>query len=145
MDPRRFLAQARRLSTLANEEDWRTAVSRAYYAVFHVACDLMTDLGFTVPQGDRAHGYLWLRLENSGEMATERAGAELKSMRGRRNMADYDLRRSVSASMAVNAIRWAESIIQSLDAAALPPIRRQITTAMKVYEQNVLRDVTWHP
>ena len=145
MDPRRFLAQAKRLSASSNEEDWRTAVSRAYYAAFHVACDLMTDLGFSVPKADRAHGYLWLRLQNCGDLPTEKAGADLKALRYFRNTADYELHQQITRSMAPSAIRWAESIIRALDAAALPPIRSLITTAMKTYEQNVLHDVTWHP
>jgi uncharacterized protein (UPF0332 family) len=145
MDPLRFLALARRLSVTANEEEWRTAISRAYYAAFHVACALLTDLGFTVPKADRAHGYLWLRLQNCGDLPTEKAGGDLKAMRSLRNWADYDLHKTVPAARAASAVLWAESIIQALDAAAVEPVRSQITNAMKVYEQNVLHDVTWHP
>jgi hypothetical protein len=31
------------------------------------------------------------------------------------------------------------------DAARLEPIRTQITDAMKIYERDVLKTVTWHP
>jgi hypothetical protein len=31
------------------------------------------------------------------------------------------------------------------EAAAVEPIRTQITDAMKIYERDVLKDVTWHP
>jgi uncharacterized protein (UPF0332 family) len=37
MNWRDFLALAARLAGDATEADWRTAVSRAYYAAFHVA------------------------------------------------------------------------------------------------------------
>ena len=49
-----FLPLAIRLAAGRSEPEWRTAVSRAYYAAFHVARDLMENLGFTVPRGDRA-------------------------------------------------------------------------------------------
>jgi hypothetical protein len=35
------------------------AVSRGYYAAFHVARQFMEDLGFLIPRGDQAHAYLW--------------------------------------------------------------------------------------
>ena len=38
---------------------------------------------------------------------------------------------------------WRSS--RHLDAAAVEPVRTQVTDAMKVYERDVLHDVTWHP
>jgi hypothetical protein len=55
MNWRDFLSLATRLAAATTEADWRTAVSRAYYAAFHVARRLLTDLNFTVPRADRAH------------------------------------------------------------------------------------------
>ncbi len=145
MNPRKFLDLARRLAAASEEEDWRTAISRAYYAVFHVACDLMTSLGFTVPNAEQAHGYLWLRLQNCGHHPTIKAGSDLKDLRRSRNQADYLMRRTVNSKDAWSAIAHAELIMQALDDAAVVPIRSQITDAMKDYEKNVLRNVTWHP
>ena len=51
MDARNFLTTADQLAQGATEADWRSAVSRAYYAVFHVARRLFTTCGFTVPRG----------------------------------------------------------------------------------------------
>ncbi len=55
MNWRDFLLVANRLTAGATEADWRTAVSRAYYAAFHVARRLLADLKFNVPRADRAH------------------------------------------------------------------------------------------
>jgi hypothetical protein len=55
MTGRDFLAVARRLVAEPTEADWRTAVSRAYYAAFRVARDLLESLSFRVPRADRAH------------------------------------------------------------------------------------------
>ena len=71
--------------------------------------------------------------------------ARLKTLRGKRNRADYELRRPVWAGDAAVAIQFAESILHALDAAALEPLRSQIMNTMKTYEHTVLRVVTWHP
>src|SRR5262249_47755394 len=85
-----YLALAGRLSSGSGEADWRTAVSRAYYAAFHVARCLFADLHFTVPRADRAHQYLVFRLSNCGESPVEFAGRDLETLRRLRNRADYD-------------------------------------------------------
>lgn len=74
MDFREFLTLAKVLLRGSTEAERRTAVSRAYYAAFHVARLLLDDLGFDVPRGDRAHAHLWLRLSNCGEIDVMNAG-----------------------------------------------------------------------
>jgi uncharacterized protein (UPF0332 family) len=119
-------------------------VSRAYYAAFHVANQLMTRCGFSVPAGDGAHGHAWIRLANCGEAALQQAGNKLSDLRRARNGADYQLTRPVLAQHASDAARNAERIIQVLDqAAASPPLLAQITPVMRDFERNVLGDVTW--
>jgi uncharacterized protein (UPF0332 family) len=134
--------------TLVNgstEAEWRSAVSRAYYAAFHVARQLLASLNFVVPHAERAHGYLWLRLANAGHADVQHAGNRLNALRRERNRADYDDHLSIIQSSARTHVQRAEEIIQALDAATIEPIRTQITDAMKLYERDVLKDVTWHP
>jgi hypothetical protein len=139
-----FLPLAKRLAAGSTEPEWRTAVSRAYYAAFHVAWQLMEDLGFTVPREDRAHRYLWLRLANCGEPRIQKAGGDRNGLRRFRNQADYDLGLSFRRILAPPQIVIAERIIQTLD--AIPAATRtQITDTMKIYERDVLKEVTWHP
>lgn len=145
MDFRDFLALAKALKSGASEAEWRSAVSRAYYAAFHVARHLLQDLGFTVPRADRAHAYLSLRLSNSGQVDVMRAGQDLNDLRQQRNRADYDERQSYTHATAAFVVQTAEEIIQVLDAASNAPIRTSITDAMKLYERDVLKDATWHP
>jgi hypothetical protein len=90
MNWRDLLSLAARLAADPTEGDWRAAVSRAYYAAFHVARQLLADLNFTVPRADRAHQYLVFRLSNCGESAVEQAGRDLETLRRLRNRADYD-------------------------------------------------------
>jgi uncharacterized protein (UPF0332 family) len=145
MNWRDFLSLAARLATDTTEADWRTAVSRAYYATFHAARRLLADLNFTVPRADRAHQYLVFRLSNCGESAVEQAGRDLETLRRLRNRVDYDDVPAVTQPQAAAAVRLAEGIIQVLDAARLEPTRTRMRDTMIVYERDVLHDVTWRP
>jgi uncharacterized protein (UPF0332 family) len=145
MNGRDFLAAANRFLHSSEEADWRSAVSRAYYAAFHVARRLLMDLGFRVPRGERAHAYLWLRLSNCGDPQVTSSGRSLQGLRRDRNMADYDVELSLSQALAIPLVQLAHQIIAILDTATAEPTRTQITDAMKIYERDVLQDVTWHP
>ena len=145
MDFREYMDVAIRLRDGTTEAEWRSATSRAYYASFHVARQLLLSLGFTVPTSDRGHAYLWLRLSNAGHPDVEVAGNRLNNLRGDRNSADYDAHRTVGQRLAARHVLLAEQIIQALDAATVEPIRTRITDAMKVYERDVLHDITWRP
>src|SRR5205809_766265 len=105
MNGREFLAVAKVLLGLGTEAAWRSAVSRAHYAVFHVARQLLEDLGFAVPRGDRAHGHLWLRLSNCRDPQVENAGRELNDLRRHRNRADYEMNVPLSSSTAAALVQ----------------------------------------
>ena len=144
MNGRDFLLAAKLLLPAPLEAAWRSAISRAYYAAFHVARQLFEDLGFRVPHGDQAHGYLWLRLYNSGDRQIRFAGQRLNYLRRERNLADYDLQLRVRQPQATGLVQVAEQFIQILDATSALT-RTQITDAIKIYERDVLKQVTWHP
>jgi hypothetical protein len=86
-----------------------------------------------------------LRLSNSGNAEVQKVGFMLGDLRRQRNRADYDDHISVKQPEATQDVQFAKEVIQALDAAAIEPVRTQITDAMKVYERDVLHDVTWHP
>src|SRR5438876_12306521 len=100
MNVRDFLTLAQSLLAESTEAAWRSAVSRGYYAAFHVARQLLKDLGFVVPKAERAHAYLWRRLSNCGEARVQNAGRELNDLRGDRNQADYEMDRTLHQSIA---------------------------------------------
>jgi uncharacterized protein (UPF0332 family) len=129
MNERDFLTLAHDLAARPEESAWRSAISRGYYAAFHVARHLLEDLGFTVPHADRAHSYLWLRLSNCGEAQIQRAGSELQVLRRSRNEADYDLRAVFTQRFAQARVQTAELLIQTFDSAALQPTERQSPTS----------------
>ncbi len=137
-----FLGLAKNYVSGPTETDWRSAISRAYYAAFHVARALMGDLGFTTPRADLAHAFLWRRLSNCGYVPLALAGSRLNQLRGERNRADYDLNSDLSWKVAQAAVTSAAMIISTLQ--TLPEEHQQlITETMKVYERDVLRESTW--
>ena len=145
MNFRDFLDLAEDLAQGTTEAEWRTCVSRAYYGAFHVAGDFLRSLGFRVPRSDRGHGFAWLRLSNSGHTEVANSGRELKDLRSRRNAADYQDRPAVTAKDAEAALIFAQTIVSALDAALDEPVRTQVRDAMKIYEKDVLKEVTWQP
>ncbi len=146
MDPHDYLEVAWSLLEGSREAEWRSALSRAYYAAFHIARQLLTQCGFAVPRGDQAHAYLWLRLSNAGHPDVHYVGTKLNDLRKARNRADYELEHSVDAASALEKVQAAADIIELLDDVAKETaILAQITEAMKNYERDVLRDVTWRP
>ena len=145
MNWRDFLLLATRLAAAGTEADWRSAVSRAYYAAFHVARTLLAGWNFVVPRADRAHQYLVFRLSNSGEPAVEQSGRDLETLRRLRNRADYDEKPALTQPQANAAVQLAANIIQVLDAAHLNPAYTRVRDSMVAYERDVLHDVTWQP
>src|SRR5208283_5801638 len=117
MRGRDFLVLAKRLATASAEVEWRSGVSRAYYAAFHVARDLMESLGFNVPHADAAHKHMAFRLGNCAHSQVEAAGKDLDILRRHRNLADYDMQPPMPQTRAQRAVQVAEQIIQALDAA----------------------------
>jgi len=145
IQPEDFLNLAESWIQSGSEAEWRSAVSRAYYAAFHKARRLFTDLGFQPPRGDQAHAYLWLRLLNCGDPQIQVAGSDLNTLRRDRNLADYGIDQNLSQTDGLTQVQSARQIIQVLITAASEPTRTQITDAMKVYESTILRQVTWKP
>jgi uncharacterized protein (UPF0332 family) len=146
MNPRDILDVADVLVSGIKEADWRSAVSRAYFAVFHAARRLLAQCGFLVPRGEQTHGYLWNRLANSGHPDVQNAGNDANHLRGLRNWADYDLDRQFRQDTAVMQVQAADAALRLLETVAAElHVRSRITETMKIYERDVLRQVTWRP
>jgi hypothetical protein len=146
MNPHDFLELADEEAAGIREVDWRSATAGAYFAAFHVARRLLQQCGFAVPQADQAHGYLWLRLSNSGHPDIQDAGRNLRSLRGYRNQAHYDIEDLFTRAQAMETVLLAGEIIKLLEAAtAMPSLLAGITDAIRIYERDVLRQITWLP
>jgi uncharacterized protein (UPF0332 family) len=146
MNARDLLEVADDLLGGLKEAYWRSAVSRAYYAAFHEARRLLRQCGLVAPRGEQAHAYLWLRLSNCGHPDLAHAGAELNDLRSQRNWADYDFDQLLDQPTAADYVQAARDIVDLLEmAATMPALLSQITTVIRVYERDVLGEVTWRP
>ncbi|MBY0524193.1 MAG: hypothetical protein K2R98_12385 [Gemmataceae bacterium] len=146
MNPRDLLDVAGELCAGSGEAEWRTAVSRAYFAAFHVARLTLDSVGFDVPRGEAAHAYLWLRLSNAGQVDLAEAGRRLNDLRSQRNWADYNLNRSFPHLHASHQVQAAAEIVRMLDeAVTMPAVQTAMTAAIEAYERQVLRQSTRRP
>jgi hypothetical protein len=77
-------------------------------------------------------------------MRGDEAGTGLDELRKVRNRADYDFDVSVQHQAAIERVQLAGDVVRLLEeAAALPTVCERITEAMRIYERDVLRDVSW--
>jgi uncharacterized protein (UPF0332 family) len=146
MSPRDFLDTADDLAAGARESDWRSAVSRAYYAAFHTGRALLRQIGFPVPDADSGHQYASRRLAGAGRPDISRLGNDLAHLRGLRKRADYDLHRPLDQAEAIDLVQAAREIIDLLEqVAATPHVRDAIRDAMRAHERDILHEATYRP
>ena len=92
MDPHDFYQLASQLATSPHAAELRTAISRAYYATYHVGVTLLEAMGFRLSSGPAGHGEVRNRLSNSGDPEVMRVGTQLGQLHSQRIAADYRLR-----------------------------------------------------
>lgn len=89
---------------------------------------------------------MWLRLSNTRHPDVDNAGLELGQLRTARNQADYDVDIPVDHAECIDHVQVAAGIIQLLDDLTKEAaILARVLDAIKIYERDVLREVTWHP
>lgn len=136
-----FLDLAVRLSASHKEADLRSAVSRAYYGVYHLAIAFVEDAGVALPAAAEAHEKLvWLL--NAGEtLRAIDASRMLASLRKERNRADYDL--SVTKYRESPNVRTqliaAQEIVAALAACGVEPVRSEVHANIRSFARNTLR------
>ncbi|MFM9961163.1 MAG: HEPN domain-containing protein [Planctomycetaceae bacterium] len=138
-----FLQLARELSAGPSEAYWRTAVSRAYYASFHLVRQRLSEWGFHIRKSDQAHAGMSRRLGVLALDGWDDLARDLSQLRTDRNFADYDIERVFPKRLAVNCLAVTERIIKTLHTKLSDNEQQQAIAAIRDYERNVLRDVTW--
>lgn len=136
MNPLDFMQTALRLSA-GDEASKRTAVSRAYYCVLHVALDQLASCGVRFAKETPPHELVSRCLQNCGDMEIEYAGRLLKQLRTARNAADYDLKVSrFSQQAAVNIqLKAAQDILARVG----QPMPEAAVTTLRTYARSVLK------
>ena len=120
---REFQNTADRLAQQATEGDWRSAISRGYYAVFHYFREFLLAHGLDIGQGGVAHSNLYMALWNCGFPLIAPIAARIDDLRILRGKADYDLWRVMGQSMALSAVAESRAIVTDFQAvlAAIAP------------------------
>ena len=119
IDSNYFLAVAILLSKHNTEATDRSAVSRAYYCVYHFGMRVIEE---KLPPVDPekpskgCHQQLNDRLREGKKSKWEKVAYRINSLRKARVTADYHLEAPASAIDAHNAIQRARSVIKALDA-----------------------------
>ena len=135
MDPKDFLRVANGLAKSDEAAELRSAVSRAYYAAFHVARKLLVDMGFQISKGPRAHGDVCKYLGNAGNPSVEHAGYNIGDLKGWRNQADYDLDlvEYENSGSVKKIVSITEQIIEDLEQCCNGSDRDQIKSEISSY------------
>lgn len=124
MQPRLFLKLADELAKAGGPAECRSAISRAYYAVFNAADLFLDSMGIVRPKGEY-HIAVQRRLLGSNDAALVKLGSTLGDLHQERIYADYHLSdaRSENKKAAEAAVLKGEKMIAMLDACAADPIR----------------------
>jgi uncharacterized protein (UPF0332 family) len=118
-----FLATAESLSLGSRESDWRSAISRAYYAVFHQFREFFLGHGLNLGRSGQAHFSLYSGLLNCGFPAAATLGSRIDQLRSDRVGADYNLAGPVDHMQAQDSVQVARDLIADLQGllSTLPP------------------------
>ena len=118
MRGRDFLGTASRLTSMKSESDWRSAMSRAYYAFLLEWRDALKRWGFLIsPRNAHRDVYQYFRSPANAEL--NQLARTFQNLSSKRNQADYDLaphRYFANSTDAINAVKEAKDGIALLDA-----------------------------
>ncbi len=135
-----FIAVATQLLTNQNEARLRSAVSRAYYGVYHTARGFIQSLDVIIPKYD-SHDKLWWCFQEAGEPETRVVANGLNLLRRERNFADYDFddRRFTTQDTARTLVRLAIEVVDRLNACRIEPLHSRLHASIRQYATNVLK------
>lgn len=143
MDPRAFNQVAidlivRRAPT--GPAAYRSAISRANYAAFNVAAELLAVIGHDPGQTEGSHKKVVIYLQQSSDEGPDEAGRWIDQMRAMRNHADYDMQDldSEKLSNARRTAEMAQQVIEILDDFAADATRQKAAAgAIALYKMKI--------
>ena len=109
--------------------EFRTAISRSYYAAFHVGLEFLNEIGFSIKDNSTAHREVYWHFNNSGDEDLKKVATKINELRTKRNHADYQLKRTdiESKENAKLLVQSAERIIESIKKYSQVKDRKLIT------------------
>jgi hypothetical protein len=94
-----------RLARGATGRDWRSAISRAYYAVFHCFHEFLLPNEVDVGRGGQRRFNLYSGRLNCGFTPVAANASRIDSLRAHRVWTDYDLARPIDRRAALSSVR----------------------------------------
>jgi len=135
-----FLEVSKNLLKTPTEAAYRTAVNRAYYAVFHCGAAFFRELGFKISDGPQTHGQLMARINNCSTPELQSIYNDLVDLYKRRRLADYDLNSPFFHGQAIVALIVASAgqIIATIQRCKeSQTLRTQIRNGIRDYERKI--------
>lgn len=119
-----FQYTAERLAHGVTEGDWRSGISRGYYAAFHFFREFLLAHGLDIGRGGQAHFNLYSGLWNCGFPTVATIARKVNDLRVWRVLADYELPQLISQPDALNAVQTSRAIVGDFQAtlATLSPV-----------------------
>jgi hypothetical protein len=114
-DWRSFLDIGEEVAARSGEAAWRTAIGRAYYAVFGVAAETLPAAERSTVNPRNAHDRIWELYTLSTIAGCRQLGNLGYRLRGRRRVADYNASRTVQERDALQAVHDAHRLLALLD------------------------------
>lgn len=135
-----FLFPVEQLLKMPSEAAYRTAVNRAYYAIYHCSAEFLSSLGLQTSRGPQTHGQLQARIKNCGVPEFEQIYRISHRLYDCRLLADYDLKSNEFQFQATAAL-WVASAKQAIaiiaDCKKSPNLCNQIRQGIREYEKKL--------
>lgn len=105
---------ARNLARQDNEASQRSAVSRAYYAIFCSARNRLRWEGESIPRTGEAHRIVWDQFEKNAEKMRRKIAQDGKRLKHKRAKVDYDDEVMNLGYLVQDAMKTADNLILRL-------------------------------
>ena len=144
MNPKEFqyLASGLVEKNGAFPSEYRTAISRSYYAVYNLGINLLKEMGFPIPKNSEAHKQVYYHFNNSGDSKLIEVATKIDDLRTQRNHADYHLDRN-DVEKKHNAkihVHSADRLIKTMEKQCTGENRSQIIKSIKNWRNIRKRD-----
>ena len=134
-----FQDTADRLAHGVTEGDWRSAVSRSYYAVFHYFRTFLLSHGLDLGKGGQAHFNLYVGLWNCGFPNVAAVANRIDVLRTHRVTADYNLGTFLGQSDAKGDALESRAVVVDFQALLARTSSAQIADGARRYLQSIGR------
>lgn len=134
-----FQDTAERLAQGKTEGDWRSAISRSYYAVFRHFRGFLLAHGLDIGRGGQSHFNLYVGLFNCGFPAVTAIATRIDDLRFNRVLSDYQLGQQIDQPSARGIVQESRRTIADFQALLMTFSPVKIAHGAKRYLQAIGR------